>query len=105
MSDATPALSIDQTRKIARLARLALSDAELEKARLELSAVIGYVERLRGLDLDGVEPLAGVGGSLAQAEPDEPGRMLPIEALAKMAPQMRDRFVAIPKVLDDGGSA
>ncbi|MBI1190118.1 MAG: Asp-tRNA(Asn)/Glu-tRNA(Gln) amidotransferase subunit GatC [Tepidisphaera sp.] len=108
MSDVPHGLTKDQTRKIARLARLALSDAELDKARLELSAVIGYVERLRGLDLEGVEPLAGVTGAMRRGEgdgSDEPGRMLPVEAMEKMAPAMRDRFLAIPKVLDDGGSA
>ncbi|MFA6044526.1 MAG: Asp-tRNA(Asn)/Glu-tRNA(Gln) amidotransferase subunit GatC [Phycisphaerales bacterium] len=98
-------ISLDQTRKIARLARLALTDAELAKAQLELSAVIGYVERLRELDLHGVEPLAGVSGAIRRGELDEPGRMLPVEALAKMAPAMQDRFLAIPKVLDEGGGA
>lgn len=98
-------ISLEQTRKIARLARLSLTDAELARAQLELSAVIGYIERLRELDLEGVEPLAGVSGAMQRGELDEPGRMLPVEALAGMAPAMRGRFVAIPKVLDEGGGA
>ncbi len=98
-------ISLEQTRKIARLARLALTDAELAKAQLELSAVIGYVERLRELDLEGVEPLAGVSGAISEGELDEPGQMLPIEALASMGPAMQGRFLAIPKVLDEGGGA
>ena len=47
-----------EIRHVARLARLALSEAEEEKFAAQLSQVLGYIEKLRGVDVEGVEPLA-----------------------------------------------
>src|SRR5438105_1090715 len=52
------ALSLDDTRKVARLARLALSEADLAKMQQQLSAILDYVDQLKSLSTDGVEPLA-----------------------------------------------
>ena len=53
-------VSPDQVRHIAKLARIAMSDAELEKLVPELNAIIGWVEQLAEVDTDGIEPLATV---------------------------------------------
>ena len=53
-------VSTEQVRHIAKLARIAMSDAELERLGPELNAIIGWVEQLGEVDTDGVEPLAAV---------------------------------------------
>ena len=97
------ALSSDEVRKVARLARLALSDAQVEQYRAQLGAVLGYVERLREVDLSGVEPLSNVSDAVNRLAADEPGPTLPNEVLMKMAPAATPQFVKVPKVLEDDG--
>jgi aspartyl-tRNA(Asn)/glutamyl-tRNA(Gln) amidotransferase subunit C len=50
----------EQVRHIARLARIAMSEEELERLVPELNAIIGWVEQLGEVDTDGVEPLTAV---------------------------------------------
>jgi aspartyl-tRNA(Asn)/glutamyl-tRNA(Gln) amidotransferase subunit C len=73
--------------------------------RSQLSAVLGYVERMRGPGLEGVEPLVHVGGEVNRLGPDEPGPVLPPETLLTMAPDRMGPFVRVPKVIDEGTSA
>lgn len=98
-------LSADYVRKIARLSRLTLTDAEVADYQVKLSEVITYVERLRKLDLSGVEPLANVADSRNRLDPDIPGPTLPNEAFMRMAPSTMEPFVKVPKVFEDGGGA
>lgn len=91
-------------RRVAHLSRLALSDAELDDARARLSAIVTYMERLRALDLAGLEPLTNVGGGVNRLGEDEPGPLLPRAALEGMAPAFEDGFVKVPRVLDGGGA-
>ncbi len=101
------ALSAADVRKVAKLARLTLSDQQVERSRRDLGAILHYVERLSTLDLKNVEPLASpleMGGRLGA---DVEGESLPTEALLRMAPAAAfDAFVKVPKVLGTaGGSA
>jgi aspartyl-tRNA(Asn)/glutamyl-tRNA(Gln) amidotransferase subunit C len=100
-----PTLSAEEVRKVARLSRLALSDAEVEQYRAQLASVLGYIQRLRELDLAGVEPMAHAGDEVNRLDPDEPGPTLPTETLLKMAPETMGPFLKVPKVLDEGGGA
>lgn len=108
-----PHLSPDHVRKIARLARLELNDGEVERYRHDLSAVLGYMDRLRGLDLAGVEPMTGVpgtaeggglGGGVNRLDADAEGETIPTEVLLRMAPATDGAFVRVPRVLDEGGA-
>jgi len=56
------ALTAAQVRHIAKLARLEISDDEVEKYAKELSAILDYVEKLKEVKTDGVEPTAQVTG-------------------------------------------
>lgn len=98
-------LSDEDVRRIARLARLALDEGEVADCRERLSAVLGYVERLRTLDLEGVELLVHVGDQANRLAEDEPGPTLPNEVLLRMAPERMGPFVKVPKVLDEGVGA
>lgn len=106
MSDAKGELSSAEVAKVAKLARMALSPAEAEAAHVSMSAVLGYMDRLRELDLAGVEPLAHVSeGEGNRLRSDEPGEALPAETVKKLAPASIGPFISVPKVIGDGGGA
>jgi len=98
-------LSTDYVRRVARLARLAPTDEQIETYRGQLSAIITYMERLKGVDLEGVEPLTNVGDFTSRMDEDEAGETLPNAVLMNMAPESSPPFVKVPKVLEDGGGA
>lgn len=95
-------LSAEDVKKVAALARLAIADDQVEPMRQKMAAVLGYVEKLQELDLEGVEPLVHVGDEVNRLADDEPGETLSNEALMKMAPDADPPFIAVPKVLGGG---
>lgn len=98
-------LPIESVRKVAALARLDLPAERAEQYRGQLAQILTYVERLRTLDLAGVEPMATPLDSAGPLAADEPGPTLPTSALAAMSPAMEGDFIRVPKVLGDGGAA
>lgn len=99
------ALSPEAVKKIARLARLAVSERQVETYRTQLSGVLGYIDRLRQLDLKDVEPMANVGDFTNRLDEDVPGRTLSNAALMKMSPEASEPFVKVPRVFEEGGGA
>ena len=98
-------LSLDDVRHVAKLARLRIDDAHLEEYRRQLSAILDHIAMIQRLDVEGVEPMAhplDISNRLGADEPVEP---MPLEALHANAPSTEGRFLAVPKVLDDGGDA
>ena len=92
-------LSLDEVRHVAKLARLRLSDAELEQYRRELSSVLDHIARISELDVEGVEPLAHPVDLVNRLADDQPGESLPVEKVLALAPEVQDRYLAVPKVL------
>lgn len=109
MAEHHDSLSAEYVRKVARLARLEVTDAEVEKHRASLTAVLGYMERLKGLDLSGVEPMAHVGWAEGEREnrlrEDEPGPALSASEVMRLAPEATPPYIKVPKVLGEGGGA
>jgi aspartyl-tRNA(Asn)/glutamyl-tRNA(Gln) amidotransferase subunit C len=95
-------LTKKQIEHIAKLARLELTEKETQKYGGQLSDVLSYIEQLREVDIDGVEPTAQVTGMEnvfredAAEEWDDAER---IEALAQ-APELEDGWVKVKRVLD-----
>ena len=87
---------------VASLAKLRLNDAEVDPMRRDLEQIIGYVELLGELSLDGVEPTAHVAVDAAPLRPDrsDPG-LLPEQALAE-APRTSAGGFAVPAFVDEG---
>jgi len=106
-SDASSAgpITPDVVARVAHLSRLALTDEQKERIGAQLGDIVAYVERMRTLDLQGVEPMAHPLESLEAFRPDEPGETLPNESLMKMAPASDPPFVRVPKVLGGGEGA
>ncbi len=94
----------EQVRHIGKLARLKLSEAEVERFSEQLSDILAYVEKLEQLDTEGIEPYAHALGVTNVFRADEPGEPLtPSDALAN-APGRDRNFFTVPKVLDPGRS-
>ncbi|CAN5797503.1 Asp-tRNA(Asn)/Glu-tRNA(Gln) amidotransferase subunit GatC [soil metagenome] len=91
--------------KVARLARLEVSAEQAAGYARDLSAVLGYMETLKRLDLGGVEPMSSPIDGVGVAAADVVGEMLPCAALRGMAPKMEGAFIGVPKVIGGGGGA
>lgn len=98
-------LSEADVRKVARLSRLALTSEQVHDYRAKLASVLGYMDRLREVNVDGVEPMSHPGDLFAVLAEDVPGPTLDPKVLQDMAPAAIDGFVAVPKVLGDGANA
>lgn len=96
----TMALTLEEVRHIARLARLKLSEAEERQYRQQLSAVLDHVARLESVDTSDVPPTATVVPVQARLRRDSarPG-LSAAQALAN-APQTRGDLFLVPPVLD-----
>jgi aspartyl-tRNA(Asn)/glutamyl-tRNA(Gln) amidotransferase subunit C len=97
MSDA--ALSIDDVKKVARLARLALSEDRLQKLAGELASILHYVEKINQVDTAGVEPMAHALPVQNVLRADVPAPGLPIEHVLQNAPATDGPFFKVPKVI------
>ena len=95
----------DQVRHIAKLARIAMSDEELERMVPELNNILGWVEQLGEVETDGIEPLTAVidqklrlRDDVIDADPLTGGNIRD-EVLAN-APDAQHGFFAVPKVIE-----
>jgi aspartyl-tRNA(Asn)/glutamyl-tRNA(Gln) amidotransferase subunit C len=79
-------LSRDQVLHVARLARLELSEDEVERFSGELAKVLDYIEKIGELDLDDVPPTSHVVDVENALRADEPRPSLPVEAALESAP-------------------
>jgi aspartyl-tRNA(Asn)/glutamyl-tRNA(Gln) amidotransferase subunit C len=86
----------EQVLHVARLARLELSDDEVEKMCGELSTILDHVERMNDLDLDGVEPTSHVVALENVLRPDEPRPSWPRERVLDEAPDPVEGAFRVP---------
>lgn len=93
-------MDIKQVRQVAKLARLELSDSDLSEMATQLTAILGYVDQLKELDTDGVEPLAHPLPLQNVFRADEPGASLSPDEALKNAPNRIDNFFGVPAVFD-----
>ena len=94
------ALSPEEVRWVAHLARLELTDAELDTMTRQLGAIVDYVAQLRQVNTDGVEPLAHALAVHNVFRADEPAPSLPVEEALANAPDRRGDFFGVPAVLE-----
>ena len=86
--------------KVAKLARLQLSDAELERYGPQLAAILDYIAKLEKLDVSGLEPLAHAVDTDNVFREDIPRPGLPREAALQNAPEKTDDFFIVPKIIE-----
>jgi aspartyl-tRNA(Asn)/glutamyl-tRNA(Gln) amidotransferase subunit C len=86
----------EQVLHVAKLARLKLTDDEVEKMTGELSQILEHVERMEALDLDGVEPTSHVVALENVLREDAPRESLPRERALEQAPDATDDGFRVP---------
>jgi aspartyl-tRNA(Asn)/glutamyl-tRNA(Gln) amidotransferase subunit C len=100
-SELTPA----DVKKVALLARLALSGAELESLTAEMSKIVGFVGQLSAVDTSDVAPLAHPLDAQNVFRRDELAASLPTADALRNAPRHDGECFLVPAVLGDSGSA
>jgi aspartyl-tRNA(Asn)/glutamyl-tRNA(Gln) amidotransferase subunit C len=85
-----------QVLHVARLARLELSDEEVERMAGELSDVLDHIEKIRELDLEGVVPTSHVIDIVNVLRADEPEASLPREVILAAAPEPVNDGFGVP---------
>jgi aspartyl-tRNA(Asn)/glutamyl-tRNA(Gln) amidotransferase subunit C len=93
-------IDIQTARRVAKLARIAVPEADLPELAKEFSAMLGFIEQLNEVDVEGIEPMTSVTPQRLKRRTDvvtDGGQ--PIETLAN-APDAREGFFAVPKVVE-----
>ena len=90
----------EQVRHIARLARIAMSDEELDRLVPELNNILGWVEQLGEVDTDGVEPLTAVIDQKLRLREDVVNDGDCRDAVLANAPEPQHGFFGVPKVIE-----
>ncbi len=95
----------EQVRKVAKLSRLELTEAEVEEFTSQLSAVLDYVEKMNELDTAGIEPLAHCLPISNVFREDCVRESLGTDKTLANAPQRDGEFFKVPKILDDSSAS
>lgn len=85
-----------QVLHVARLARLALSEDEVDQMSRELSAVLDHIEKISALRLEGVAPTSHVIDVVNALRPDEPRPSLPRDVALASAPEALEQGFGVP---------
>ena len=94
------AIDTDTARKVARLARIAVPEADLPKLAEQLSGILGFMEQLNEVDVTGVAPMVSVTPMRLKRRADEvTAGGIAAQVLAN-APDAREGFFAVPKVVE-----
>ena len=95
-------MSVDATtvRRIAHLARIAVTDAEVPHLQSELNAMLAFVEQLSQVNVDGVEPMTSVMPMEMKKRPDVVDDGEIADDIVRNAPATDDHFLLVPKVVE-----
>ncbi len=92
-------LSIEEVKKVAQLARIELSDQEVEKFQKDLSSVLDYVEELKQVDTEGLEIVSSVTG-LENVQREDKAVMIEYqEKIMSNAPERKDKYYKVKSIL------
>lgn len=86
---------------VARLARLDLSEPEKERMRSQLNAILTYIDKLRRLNTDNVEPTSHAIPMVNVMREDELRPCLPREEMLANAPEREGDFVRVPRIIEE----
>ena len=95
-------MSVDKAtvRRIAKLARIALPEERVEPMMAELNGILGWVEQLQELDVEGVEPMTSVVAQELKMREDVVTAGGDAEAILANAPLSEEGFFVVPKVVE-----
>ena len=87
-------------RRIAALARIHVEDAEVAALQTELNSILGWIEQLNEVDVEGVEPLTGAAQMALKMREDVVTDGGYLEKVLANAPERTGDFYVVPKVLE-----
>jgi aspartyl-tRNA(Asn)/glutamyl-tRNA(Gln) amidotransferase subunit C len=95
-------MSVDAAavRRIAHLARIAVAESEVPHLQGELNAMLAFVEQLREVNVDGVEPMTSVMPMEMKKRPDVVDDGEIADEVVANAPETQDHFFLVPKVVE-----
>lgn len=96
-----PRLTRDDVERVARLARLGLTEEEKERYQRDLSQILDAFDALRRVPTEGVEPTAHVVPLQNVLRADEVRPSMPREQVLANAPETRDGFFRVPRILEE----
>jgi aspartyl-tRNA(Asn)/glutamyl-tRNA(Gln) amidotransferase subunit C len=95
------ALSADEIRKVAQLARLELGEDELARQGRHLNDLLARFEELQALDVEGIEPTSHSIPMFNVLREDAARPSLPREDILRNAPEPRDGCFVVPRIIED----
>jgi aspartyl-tRNA(Asn)/glutamyl-tRNA(Gln) amidotransferase subunit C len=90
----------DTVKRVAGLARIRVSDEEAEALRGELNTILGWVEQLNEVDVEGVEPMTSVTPMAMKKRPDEVTDGHKANDILANAPATEAGYFLVPKVVE-----
>ncbi len=90
----------DTARKVAKLARIRVEEDRLDALAQEFSAILGFIEQLNEVDVTGVDPMTSVTPMRLKRRDDVVTDGNQQAAVLKNAPDAREGFFAVPKVVE-----
>lgn len=95
-------MSVDlaTVKRVAHLARIAVTDAEASRMESELNVILGFVEHLSEVNVDGVEPMTSVTPMAMKKRQDVVTDGSKAEDIVANAPESTDNFFVVPKVVE-----
>ncbi|MCH2077751.1 MAG: Asp-tRNA(Asn)/Glu-tRNA(Gln) amidotransferase subunit GatC [Pseudomonadota bacterium] len=94
------AIDKETAAKVAKLARIRVEEDQLPALAEEFSAIMGFIEQLSEVDVEGVEPMVSVTPMRLKRREDVVTDGSQAEAVLKNAPDAREGFFAVPKVVE-----
>ena len=93
-------IDIDTARRVAKLARIAVQEADLPRLASQLSGILGFMEQLNEVDVAGVEPMVSVTPMRLKRRADVVTDGNIQARILANAPDAREGFFAVPKVVE-----
>lgn len=95
-------MSVDlaTVKRVAHLARIAVTDEEAARMEGELNTILGFVEQLSEVDVDGIEPMTSVTPMAMKKRADVVTDGSKAEDIVANAPESADNFFVVPKVVE-----
>ena len=93
-------LPIDQVKRIAHLARIAVTDAEAAAVQADLNRILALIEEMNAVDTAGIEPMAHARDLTVRLRADEVRESDRHEAFQAVAPQVEAGLYLVPKVIE-----
>jgi aspartyl-tRNA(Asn)/glutamyl-tRNA(Gln) amidotransferase subunit C len=94
-------ITLAEVEQVARLARLELSPAEKERMRRELDGILSYIDKLRRVDTEGVEPTSHAIPMVNVMRDDEPRPSFPREDMLANAPDASGELFRVPRIIEE----